>query len=134
ERVGSLQQPARRVFERAGADAVVALAVVVPLSVRATPQTGLGEDLVFDFPLLLQLDLGLEDVDLAAPLGRDAIAQLFFPGRGHGNIPRASQPAPRCVRASRGGALTGQKRILLPSWAVKALQYGCADAAPRAGA
>src|SRR5262249_22475424 len=104
EGVGSLQQATRRVVERAGGDAVVALTVVVALAVGAAAQAGFGEDLVLDLALLLQLDLGLEDVDFTAPLGRYAFTQLLFPGRGHGSIPRASQPAPRCVRAGRGGA------------------------------
>jgi hypothetical protein len=61
-------------------DPVVSLAVVVTLAVDATPQTRLGEDLLFELALLAKLDLPLEEIDLLLPAGVHATRQGFLPG------------------------------------------------------
>ncbi len=66
--------------ERLGLLAIVALAVVVPLAVGTATEARLGEQLLLDLPLLAQLDLRLEDVDLASPGFWDARAEAFLPG------------------------------------------------------
>src|SRR5439155_6744838 len=71
---------------------VVSLAVVVPLAVNAATKARLGEDLLVDLPLLAKLDLRLEDVDLAAEVRGDEVAELFLPGRGvHGLLDREDE-------------------------------------------
>src|SRR5690606_26805613 len=46
----------------------------------------LGEDLVFDLALLLEVDLRLKDVDLFVPILADRPGEFFFPAR-HGLVP-----------------------------------------------
>ena len=61
------------------AGAVVAKPVVVALPVDASAKPGLGEDLVVELALLLELDLALEQIHLARELRWDPITKLFFP-------------------------------------------------------
>ena len=60
-------------------DAVVALAVVITLAVGAAAQPRLGEQLVLDLALLLELDLAFEDVDFAREIERHPVCEAFFP-------------------------------------------------------
>ena len=55
------------------------LAVVVTLAVDAAAQASFSENLLVDLALLAQLHLLLEDIDLAAKVGRNSLAQLFIP-------------------------------------------------------
>ena len=55
------------------------LAVVVALAVDAAAQTGLGKNFFIDLALLAQFHLLLEDIDLAAQLGRNLVGEFFFP-------------------------------------------------------
>ncbi len=79
-RVRALRQAAPGEGDLAGLDPVVALAVVVTLAVRATPQPQLRENLFLQLALLAQLHLVLELIDLLTPGGWDSIAQNLFPG------------------------------------------------------
>jgi hypothetical protein len=56
----------------------VALSVVVALAVDPAPKPRLGEQLLLDLPLLAELDLGLEDVDLARERVGHACRELLF--------------------------------------------------------
>ena len=63
------------------AQAIVPLAVVITLAIGAAAQPGLGEQLVLDLALLLELDLAFEHVDLTRELGRHPIGEPLFPAR-----------------------------------------------------
>ena len=79
ERARALGRVSRRKGERLRLVAVVALPVVVTLAVRSAPQARLCKELLFDLALFSQLDLGFEDVDLAAPSCRQALPEDFLP-------------------------------------------------------
>ena len=68
-------------------DAIEALAIVVTLAIDAPSQTRFSEELVGDLVLPFKLHLRFVDVDLFSEVGRDAAAQLFFPGLTHGRPP-----------------------------------------------
>jgi hypothetical protein len=59
--------------------AVMAMAVIVTLAVRAHAQTGLREHPILDLALLLEHDIGFEVVDVLAPLGIQAVAEGLLP-------------------------------------------------------
>ena len=65
---------------------VEALAVVITLPIGAPTQAGLGENDLVDLALLAQFDFGLEDVDLAAQVFGNAVAQLILPGQGFTHV------------------------------------------------
>jgi hypothetical protein len=103
----------------------VTLPVIVALTVGAAAQTRLGEYLVVALALLLQLDLGLEDVDLACPVGRHAVGQLVSPRRGHSAIPSIVAAAARENGAPSRAALERSRgAYLLPSRADHTTQGG----------
>src|SRR6185436_4171621 len=79
-RAGTLGDLLRREHQRLRLLAVVALPVVVALAIGAAPQPRLREQLLLDLAALPQLDLRLEDVDLAAPGFRDPGAEGLLPG------------------------------------------------------
>ncbi len=61
-RIRPLGQRAVRQLLRLGP--IMPLPIVIPLPIRPAPQARLGENLVFDFPLLPKRDLRLKQVDL----------------------------------------------------------------------
>jgi hypothetical protein len=77
---GALRQLALRELELLRLFPVVALPVVVALAVDAATQARLREHLFFEFALLTQLHLRLEDVDLSGPFLAHLTVETFFPG------------------------------------------------------
>ena len=77
---GALGDLPRGEHQRLGGLAVVALAIVVALSVDPASQPRLREQLLLDLSLLAELELGLENVDLASPCLGDLGAECFLPG------------------------------------------------------
>ena len=76
-------------------------------------------------PCFLQLDLRLEDVDLACPVGRHAVGQLVSPRRGHSAIPSIVAAAARENGApSRAALERSHGAYLLPSRADHTTQGG----------
>jgi hypothetical protein len=67
--------------ERPLFDAVVPLAVVVALAVHAPAKACFGKELLLDPPLLSEVDLSLENVDLFSPGGRYLPPERLLPGR-----------------------------------------------------
>src|SRR6185369_168894 len=98
QRLGALEQTGR-VLEAAGGDAVVPLSIVVPLPVGAAAEAGLGEHLVVDFALPLELNLSFEDVDLARPVARHLVGQLLSPRREHLGVTSSRAPRLRATPA-----------------------------------
>jgi hypothetical protein len=82
QRLRPLGELARREIDGALLDAVVAPAVVVALAVGAAAQARLREHLLVELALLAQLDLRLEDLDLAREVGGHAAAEALLPGGG----------------------------------------------------
>ncbi len=84
-RAGALRDLARGEHDVLGALAVVALPVVVPLAVDAAAQARLREELLFYLSKLAQLNLRLENVDLAGQRLGHGVPELRGPaGLGHG--------------------------------------------------
>src|SRR5690606_31117079 len=83
KRVRALEQLVR-VGQRPVRRPVMPLAVVVALAIDAPAQARLGEKLVVHLALFLELDGGLEGVDLVGPCRRHAVLEKLLPGTGSG--------------------------------------------------
>ena len=83
----ALGEAAARVIQLPGIDAIVSLAVIVPLTVHAAPQSRLGENLVVNLVLAFQRQLRLENVNFILQGGRQAARQAFLPGGAHCQFP-----------------------------------------------
>ena len=94
-RVRPLGQVATGEGQRLLTGAVVTKAVVVALPVHTSAKPGLGEDLVVDLALLFELDLTLEEINLATEWVRDPITKLLFPRSHDAPLPRPSKMRPQ---------------------------------------
>jgi hypothetical protein len=65
------------------------VAIVVALAIGPAAESGLGEDLLLDFPQLAEGNLGFKGIDFLRQLLRDRIPELFFPSCGHQTPPAA---------------------------------------------
>ena len=72
-RVGAFDQVARGVVQGPRLDPVEPPPVVVPLTIDAASEPGLGKHLFVEFALPAQCDLRLEDVDLFGQVLRDPV-------------------------------------------------------------
>jgi hypothetical protein len=89
-------------------DAVVTLAVVITLAVGAAAQPGLGEQLVLDLALLLELDLAFEDEDFAREIDRPA-RRSFQLANVDGTDWLGWKCHVRCPNATSNGRAAGNK-------------------------
>ena len=78
----------RRIQKLLRRQAVVALAIVIPLPIRAAAEARFGEDFLVDLALLAQRDLSFKRIDLLTEVGRDPVGELIFPSGwgGHTNL------------------------------------------------
>jgi hypothetical protein len=89
DRLGAFGKVAAGVGEATHLSSIVALAVVVTLAIDALSQARFGEELLLELAREPELDLLLEDVDVASEAFGDPIGQHVSPGtRGHGSPPR----------------------------------------------
>ena len=58
------------------------LPVIVALSINPPAESSLSENLLVNFTLLAQLDLGFKNVDFSRQVSRHTILELFFPRKG----------------------------------------------------